>query len=82
MEVPWSVGIHKQQFKIFAHLVAVMVPNAIFYETPKLWTARKPDKSPLDLRQMLAHPVLLREAFCELSLALQTSRRQVQPALA
>ena len=58
--LPWMIGPHKAKIRPFAIAVAAAVPDAIVYETPKLWAARSAHGRPLQVAELLeAAPAVL-----------------------
>jgi hypothetical protein len=73
VQVPWSLGGRKDEFRGFAEKLAEGVPGSIVYETPKLWNVANSDRSRLTLPQLLDGLSALRVALETLHSALEAS---------
>lgn len=53
VHVPWSIGTHKVAFRNFAISLAAAMPDATAYETPKLWSVRKANRTLISISEIL-----------------------------
>jgi 5-methylcytosine-specific restriction endonuclease McrA len=53
VQIPWDIGSEKKHFSRFAEIVAGAIPDAVYYETPKLWVVRQYPKAPVALANLL-----------------------------
>ncbi len=73
LQIPWSLGGRKAEFRSFAEALATGIAGAIIYETPKLWNVVLADKKPLGLLQLLDTLGTLRLALEALHTALEAA---------
>lgn len=74
VEIPWSINSEKDAFKSFAETLAAAIPEAIVYETPKLWVVSKPDKRRINVLELLEAAPALRIALRNFRAELLASR--------
>jgi len=53
VNIPWSVGVHKAAFRNIAFDLAAAIPDAVAYETPKLWNVRKSNRALITVSEVL-----------------------------
>ena len=70
VEIPWSIGEAKGQFRPFAETLAHAIPGAFAYETPKMWRVRKNGRC-VTVPELLAASETLRAALKDLNTALR-----------
>jgi hypothetical protein len=66
IEIPWSIGDKKAEFKDFAEALATAIPGAIVYETPKFWVVSKEGKRRINVLELLQAAPSLRTALAGL----------------
>lgn len=69
VNVPWWIGPHKRHSRAFAEAIADAVPEAVAYESPKMWQVRKAGRK-LTIVELLKAAPAIKAAFKELNLAL------------
>lgn len=73
VEISWAIGGAKDAFRAFAVTLAAAIPDAVVYETPKLWIVSKPGKQRVHVLELL-------EAAAALRIALQGLRSRLLAA--
>ena len=61
--IPWSIGDAKDVFRIFAETLAGGLPDAVFYETARMWVVAKSGKKRIDVLELLDAGPVLRQAL-------------------
>jgi hypothetical protein len=65
IEIPWSIGEHKVRFRTFTEILSAGIPDAISYETPKMWRVKKAGRR-LNVLELLDTSISVRSALEEL----------------
>ena len=71
VNVPWWIGPHKSHSQAFAEAIADAVPEAVAYESPKMWQVRKAGRK-LTIMELLHAASDVKAAFRELNVALMS----------
>jgi HNH endonuclease len=69
IEIPWSIGEHKVRFRTFTEKLSAGIPDAISYETPKMWRVKKTSRR-LNVLELLDASTSVRTALEELRMQL------------
>lgn len=69
VEIPWSITGEKEKFKQFAESLANAIPEAVAYETPKMWRVKMPNRR-VNIKELLDAPAAVRQALENLHAAL------------
>jgi hypothetical protein len=64
VEIPWTIGGRKEQFRHFADKLVAGIPGAISYETPKPWIVQRSREECLSVLDLLDNLPAVRAA-CE-----------------
>ena len=75
VEIPWAIAGRKDAFRSFAEMIADGIPEAIVYETPKLWVVSKVGKRRVNVMELLEAADTLRPALTVLKSALLADRQ-------
>jgi hypothetical protein len=60
VQIPWLIGGQKDKFRSFAEELVTILPDAVAYESPKMWIVKNHGKTPVNVLELLedAPPVL------------------------
>jgi hypothetical protein len=62
IEIPWSIGEHKVRFRTFTEMLSAGIPDAVAYETTKMWRVNKAGRR-LNVVELLDASISVRTAL-------------------